>query len=105
MGPRVFGYSPRRHYAATIDGGKVLEGKAAQLRREGFGKIKIALAGTDTSSLLNILEECFGNMDLNTSQSTASTENVEKKVEEEASISPHKSQSSLPAVAVWPMQS
>ena len=62
-----------------------LEGKAAQLRWEGFGKIKIALAGTDTSSLLNILEGCFGYVDLDTSQSTASTEKAEKEVEEEAS--------------------
>ena len=62
-----------------------LEGKAAQLRWEGFGKIKITLAGTDTSSLLKILEGCFGYMDLDTSQSTASTEKAEKEVEEEAS--------------------
>ena len=62
-----------------------LEGKAAQFRQEGFGKIKIALAGTDTSSLLKILEGCFGYMDLDTSQSTASREGAEKMVEEEAS--------------------
>ena len=31
-----------------------LEGKATQLRWEGLGKINIALAGTDTSSLLEI---------------------------------------------------
>ena len=62
-----------------------LEGKAALLRWEGFGKIKIALAGTDTSSLLNILEGCFGYMDLDTSQSTASIEKVEEEVKEEAS--------------------
>ena len=62
-----------------------LEGKAAQLRWEGFGKIKIALARTDTSSLLKILEGCFGYVGLDTSQSTASTEKVEKEVGEEAS--------------------
>ena len=45
-----------------------LGGKAAQLRHEGLGKVKIALAATDTSSLLEILEECFGHMNLNTFQ-------------------------------------
>ena len=62
-----------------------LEGKAVQLRWEGFGKIKIALTGTDTSSLLKILEGCFSYVDLDTSQSTASTEKAEKEVKEEAS--------------------
>ena len=33
-----------------------LEEKAAQLRHEGLGRIKIALAGMDTYSLLEILE-------------------------------------------------
>ena len=62
-----------------------LEGKAAQLRWEGFGKVKIALTGTDTSSLLKILEGYFRYADLDTSQSTASTDKVEKEVKEEAS--------------------
>ena len=39
-----------------------LEGKAPQLRHEGLGKIKIALTGTDSSSLLEILEGCLENM-------------------------------------------
>ena len=62
-----------------------LKGKAAQLMWEGFGKIKIAFTGTDTSSLLKILKGCFGYLDLDTTQSTASTEKVEKEIEEEAS--------------------
>ena len=62
-----------------------LEGKAAQLRWEGFGKLKIALTGTDTSFLLKILEGCFRYTDLDTSQSPASTEKVEEEVKEEAS--------------------
>ena len=37
-----------------------LEGKAVQFRWEGFGKIKITVTVTDTSSLLQILEGCFG---------------------------------------------
>ena len=48
-------------------------------------KIKIALAGTDTSSLFKILGGCFGYADLDTSQSMASTEKVEEEVKEEAS--------------------
>ena len=67
-----------------------LGGKAAQLRHEGLGKVKIALTGTDTSSLLEILEECFGHVNLDTSRSTVSTEKAEKEttVEEEASNLP-----------------
>ena len=37
-----------------------MEHKAAILRWEGLGWIKIALAGTDTSSLLDILQAHFG---------------------------------------------
>ena len=69
-----------------------LEGKATQLRHEGLGKIKIALAGTDTSSLLEILEGCFCHMDLDTFRSTVSTEKAEKEamVEEETPSLPKK---------------
>ena len=57
-----------------------LEEKVAQLRHEGLGSIKIALAGRDTSSLLNkeILEGHFGHVDLDTSGSTIPTEKSEK---------------------------
>ena len=51
-----------------------MEGKAAKLRCEGLGKLKIALAGTNTSVLLDILQGCFGHESLDTSQSTISTE-------------------------------
>ena len=69
-----------------------LEEKAAQLRREGLGRIKIALAGTDTSSLIEILEEYFGHMNLDTSISTTSTEKSKKKTttEEKTSDVPEK---------------
>ena len=70
-----------------------LEGQAVQLKHEGLGKIKkIALSGTDTSSLLEILEGHFGCVDLDTSRSTVSTEKTEKeaRVEEEASNIPEK---------------
>ena len=53
------------------------ERKATQLCREGLGKIKMALAGTDTSSLLRILEGSFGPVDLDTTTSLVSTEITE----------------------------
>ena len=43
-----------------------LEEKAARLKWEGLGKIKIALAGCNTSSLLDILEGAFGSIDQET---------------------------------------
>ena len=41
-----------------------LEEKAARLKQEGLGKIKIALAGCNTASLIDVLEGAFGTMDL-----------------------------------------
>ena len=69
-----------------------LEEKAAQLRCEGLGRIKLVLAGTDISSLLGILEGHFGHVDLDTSKSTISTEKSEKEVaiEEKPSDVPEK---------------
>ena len=43
-----------------------LEEKAARLKCEGLGKIKIALVGCNTSSLLDTLEEAFGSIDQET---------------------------------------
>ena len=40
-----------------------LEEKAAKLKHEGLGKIKIALAGCNTSSLIDTLEGAFGSID------------------------------------------
>ena len=40
-----------------------LEEKAAKLKCEGLGKIKIALMGCNTSSLIDILEGAFGSID------------------------------------------
>ena len=48
--------------------------KAVQLHQKGLGRIKMALAGTDTSSLLEILEGSFGHVNLDTSASSVSTE-------------------------------
>ena len=75
-----------------------LAGKAAKLRHEGLGKVKIAPAGTNTSFLLDILEGCFSHESLETSQSTVSTEKAEMEttVEEAASNLPAKTPATLP---------
>ena len=57
-----------------------LKEKAAQLRCKGLGCIKIALAVTDTSSLLEILEGHFGHVNLYTSILTTCTEKSKEKV-------------------------
>ena len=77
-----------------------LEEKATQLRCDGLGRIKIALAGTDTSSLIEILEGHFGCVDMDTSESTISTEKSEKKatIEENTSDIPEKIPATLPNV-------
>ena len=56
-----------------------LERKAAQLCREDFGRMKMVLAGTDTSSLLDILEGSFRRVDLDTTTSSVSTDTLVKK--------------------------
>ena len=43
-----------------------LEEKAARLKCEGLGKIKIALMGCNTSSLVDTLEGAFGSIDQET---------------------------------------
>ena len=43
-----------------------LEEKAARLKHEGLGKIKIALVGCNTSSLINTQEGAFGSIDQET---------------------------------------
>ena len=76
-----------------------LEGKAARLRCEGLGKVKVALVGTNTSFLLDILEGCFGQQDPDTSQSYHSLEEAETDimVEDVTSNIPEKT---LPPVPV-----
>ena len=76
-----------------------MEGKAAKLRCEGLGKVKIALAGTNTSFSLDILEGCFGHKYLDTSQSTISLEETETgaTIEDVGSNIPEKTPSTLPA--------
>ena len=64
-----------------------------------MGKVKVVLAGTNTSFLLDILEGCFGQQDPDTSQSTISLEETETDimVEDVTSNIPEKT---LPPVPV-----
>ena len=91
-----------------------LEGKVARLRCEGLGKVKVALAGTNTLFLLDILEGCFGQQDPDTSQSTISLEEVEANtsVEDATPDTPGKTSPSIPvsgglaaAELVFPLKS
>ena len=89
-----------------------LESKAAQLKQEGLGKIKVALMGTDTSSLTRLLEGCFGSVDPSPPFPSASTEITEPPEEhpiEEApgseSSSPITRSSISTAELVFPMKS
>ena len=76
-----------------IEAGHSFQRKAAQLRCEGLGRIKIALNNMDTS-LLEILVGHFGCMDMDISESTISNEKSEKKatIEEKTPNIPEKIQ-------------
>ena len=63
-----------------------LEEKAARLKHEGLGKIKIALAGCNTSSLLDTLEGAFGFVDQE-NISTASISEMKESTKEEVPLS------------------
>ena len=89
-----------------------LESKAAQLKWEGLGKFKVALARTDTSSLTRLLEGCFGSVDPSPPSPSPSTEITEPPEEhpiEEApgseSSSPITGSSISTAELVFPMKS
>ena len=83
----------------------------AQLKWEGISKIKIALAGTDTSSLTRLLEGCFGSVEPSPPPpaSTEVTDPPEEHPTEEVSRSDLNSpvtESSLTTVElVFPMKS
>ena len=61
--------------------------------------MKIPLASTNTSFLLDILEGCFGHKNMDTSQSTISTEETEtgSTIEDVTSNIPEKTPPTLPA--------
>ena len=62
-----------------------LEKKDARLKHEGLGKIKIALAGCNTSSLLDTLEGTFGFVDQE-NVSTASISEMKEPTKEEVPL-------------------
>ena len=64
-----------------------LEEKAARLKHEGLGKIKIALAGCNTSFLLDTLEGAFGFVDQE-NISTASISEMQESTKEVPLSSP-----------------
>ena len=64
-----------------------LEEKAARLKQEGLGKIKIALAGCNTSSLLETLQGAFGFINQE-NISTASISEVKEMTKEDIPSSP-----------------
>ena len=84
-----------------------LEEKAARLKHEGLGKIKISLAGCNTSSILDTLEGTFGFVDQE-NVSTASTSEMKESTKEEVPLSsliPSSKESGLiGAELVFPMQ-
>ena len=64
-----------------------LEEKTAGLQQEGLGKIKVALVGCNTTSLLETLEGAFGFIDQE-NISTASISEVKEKTKEDSPSSP-----------------
>ena len=86
----------------------LLEGKGARLKCEGLEKIKIALAGCNTSSLLDTFKEAFGFVDQE-NISTASISEMKESTKEEIPLPPPVLSSEesglIGAELVFPMQS
>ena len=81
-----------------------LEEKAARLKCEGLGKIKIALAGCNTSSLVDTLEGAFGSIDQETI-SIASIPKAKETVTEDVPSTPSPTKSGPTGVElVFPTQ-
>ena len=81
-----------------------LEEKAARLKQEGLGKIKIALTGCNTSSLLDMLEGAFGSIDQETI-SIASNPEAKETVTENIPSTPSPAESGpVGAELVFPTQ-
>ena len=81
-----------------------LEEKAAKLKHEGLGKIKIALAGCNTSSLIDTLEGAYGSTDLETI-SLASIPETKEVVTEDIPSTPSPTDSGpLEVELVFPTQ-
>ena len=81
-----------------------LEEKNARLKQEGLGKIKIALASCNTSSLLDMLEGAFGSTDQETI-SIASIPKAKEMVTEDIPSTPSPAESGpVGAELVFPTQ-
>ena len=84
-----------------------LEEKAAQLRHEGLGQIKIALAGTDRSSLLEILQGHFQHIDSsesNESENVSTAEEETPRAIEKISAKPTEAANLATAHLVFPFK-
>ena len=75
------------------------EEKAAQLRSESLGRIKIALARRNTSSLLDILQGYFGHVDSSESTECAEESNKESATEEKTSEVVKKTSITIPEIS------
>ena len=81
-----------------------LEEKAAKLKSKGLGKIKIALAGCNISSLIDMLEGAFGITDLGTISLT-SIPKTKEVITEDISSTPSPTDSGpLEVELVFPTQ-
>ena len=81
-----------------------LEEKAARLKCEGLGKIKIALVGCSTSSLIDTLDGAFGSIDQETI-SLVSIPEVKETVMEDVPSTPSPTDSCpLEVELVFPTQ-
>ena len=76
-----------------IELGTHLEEKAARLKCEGLGKIKIALVGCSTSLLIDTLEGAFGSIDQETI-SLVSIPKIKETVMEDVPSTPSPTDSS-----------
>ena len=81
-----------------------LEEKATKLKHEGLGKIKIALAGCNTSFLIDTLEGAFGIIDIGTI-SLASIPNTKEVITDDIPSTPSPTDSGpLKVELVFPTQ-
>ena len=85
-----------------------LKQKAAELRHEGLGQIKIALAGANASSLLEILQVHFGHvasLESDEEESVLEEEEKTSEVAEEVTAKPLEVGNLSTAELVFPFKS
>ena len=76
-----------------------LERKAAHLHLEGLGKIKMALTGSDISSLIQILKGSFGCIDSNTTSTISAVDIPVQKPTTSPTITEEKPPEKIPATS------